>query len=63
MITWAKFRHVSGFHIEELNEMEHKGEMWGAKKEEWFCCFQNMPKEKWLSIEKWNGTNWEPYQQ
>lgn len=58
LITWAKYRHVSGLPIEGLNIMEYEGEKKGAKRDDWFASFTGVKRDKWIDIEVWTGDKW-----
>ena len=39
--------------------MASRGKSIGADPKEWYATFKNIPQEKWISIELWNGNKWE----
>jgi hypothetical protein len=59
LCSWARYKHKSNtpFHI--YKSMEEVGIKQGANPNEWFACFKNIPLEKCISCQKWNGVEWE----
>ncbi len=57
-ITWAKYRHESGLNHSTLDSMEKVGIEKGGNPADWFATFKNVPEEKWVSVQVWNGTDW-----
>lgn len=59
-ITYAKYRYQTNTSQLEYDYMSSIAIVIGADPKEWYATFKNIPQEKWVSIEKWNGTEWLP---
>ena len=59
LITWAKYKHVCGLALSVTNNMEEHGINLGSDPKDWFCSFVNVPKRLWMSVQKWDGTEWQ----
>jgi hypothetical protein len=55
-ISWAKYCHLSGLPDLLLRRMETRGDC-----RQWFCLLNDLPADKWKTIELWDGYNWTPY--
>lgn len=58
LITWAKYKHVSGLKEDYLDRMELAGEVKGANPDDWFASFTPVKRDKWVDIEVWTGDKW-----
>lgn len=61
--TWAKYRHVSKLPYVELDYMEKFAEKIDAIKTDWYCVFESVKKNKWISVEFWDGEKWRSYEE
>jgi hypothetical protein len=57
---WGAFKRLSGIKTAHARALERAGLKAGAKPAEWYVSFAAVPREKWVSVELWNGREWEP---
>jgi hypothetical protein len=58
--SWKDFRRLSGVSRKMFGVLDSTARKTGANPElEWRVSFTPVKKEQWLSIEKWNGKEWE----
>jgi len=59
--NWMAYKRLSGVSDRMAGAMRITGYDKGARISQWFVSFDPVPREKWVSIEVWNGSEWEPY--
>lgn len=59
LTTWAKYKYLGCTTSDEYDSMEKLGINKGAKSTDWYAIFRNVPLKEWVSVEKWNGREWE----
>jgi len=59
--NWEAYKKMSGVSAKMAGGMKQSAYTVGARISEWFVSFEAVPCEKWLGIEVWNGSSWEPY--
>lgn len=57
-VSWAGFRVHSGATKKTIKRLTIAGRKHGANPDNWFASFEPVPRDTWLSIQKWNGTGW-----
>lgn len=58
---WEAFKRLSGVSNFMASCMKRAGLDAGAKMSQWFVSFDPVPRERWVSVEVWNGSDWEAY--
>jgi hypothetical protein len=58
LCSWGKYKHKSNTPIVLYFQMEKTGLEQGAKPDEWFASFKNIPLSVCISCEKWDGNKW-----
>jgi hypothetical protein len=61
LISWAKYRRVSGLDESLLDRMELTGREKGASPSDWFASLKNIYERDWIAIEFWDGNGWVSY--
>jgi len=59
LCSWGKYKYKSNTPQQVYEAMEKSGIEQGANPKEWFACFKNIPLTDCISIQKWNGNEWE----
>jgi hypothetical protein len=58
LCSWAKYKYKSNISLQLYNGMEAAGISMGANPKEWYACFHDIPLNKCISCEEWDGKNW-----
>ena len=56
--SWGKYKYKSNTPLNVYLSLERQGIIKGANPNEWYASFENIPLEKCIACEKWNGTKW-----
>jgi hypothetical protein len=57
---WRDLKELSGMHPKMAGALYAKAIEIGSRPGEWRGTFDPVPKEKWLTVECWNGKQWAP---
>jgi hypothetical protein len=60
---WTAFKKLSGITSKAARSLEQAAAEAGASPHQWYVSFAPVPREKWLSIERWDGEAWVPVEQ
>jgi hypothetical protein len=55
---WNDYKRLSNIHPKDANAIAQQYRPW-----EWFVSFENVPEEKWLAVEYFDGETWLPISQ
>ena len=56
--NWNEYKKLNTDKFEELTWMENMAEKALAKKENWFCVYEDIPANKWEKVQKFDGQKW-----
>ena len=57
---WSQFVELSGVSLQTANALKKVAHKQGSQVSQWFVSFEPVPKDKWLCIEAWDGSQWKP---
>lgn len=55
---WESFKKMSGIVPKHARGLYAAAVSCGARPGEWYVSFEPVPREKWLTVEWWNGEEW-----
>ena len=58
VITWAKYKHVSGVSSEMYNALDSHSKNKGCPVDQWYCRFSGIPRKYWQGIEMFVEDQW-----
>lgn len=58
---WAEFQQLSGLKEELARGLAASAEAVGAQTQDWRVSFVPVPSSDWVSVERWDGTEWVPF--
>lgn len=58
VISWAKFKHVSGISLSTFNALDSFSRGEGSPVDKWICTFSGIPKKYWEAIEMYVDDQW-----
>lgn len=58
VITWAKFKHVSGISENTYDALDSQSRSAGSQVDQWLCTFNGIPKKYWEGIEMYVDDQW-----
>lgn len=58
VITWAKFKHVSGISEEYYDILDSHSRSVGSPVDKWICTFNSIPSKYWEGIEMYVDDQW-----
>lgn len=58
---WKAFQRLSGIDTKIARAMVGAAYEVGARISEWFVAFGPVTRDKWLSVEVWDGDAWQPH--
>lgn len=63
--NWEDFKRLSGISRGSISHMEMFQRKVGARNNQWYCSFDEVPSDYWLDIQIWNavGKTWETFRQ
>ena len=56
--NWDDFKRLSGVSAKMAYHMKRVAYTLGARISEWFVTFEPVTRDKWVTIQKWNGKSW-----
>lgn len=60
--NWDDFKRLSGASAKMTYYMRRTAYSVGARISEWFVTFEPVTRDKWVTIQEWNGKTWEELQ-
>ena len=61
LYNWKQFKEFGGGKIKLLRKMEESGIKMGGNPSFWYWTWENIPKEEWINIDYFNGSEWVKY--
>jgi hypothetical protein len=58
---WNAFKRLSGISNRTAQGLYEAAKKTGARPGQWFFSFGPVPEEKWVAVEYYNGTEWQPH--
>lgn len=55
---WREFKIRSGVSSKVIKGLVRAATEQGAKPSQWFVSFDPVPRDKWLAVEHWQGSEW-----
>ncbi len=59
--SWTTYRQESRLSSKILDALELTGIQQGAHPSNWFCSFNDIPIDRWVKVEVWDGLRWAQY--
>jgi len=59
---WNDYKRMSGDKRAVLVELYQHAISVGARPGEWYCSFDAVPSDKWVSVELYDGEKWTPFE-
>ena len=58
---WRAFKRLSGIVPRVARALYETAISHGSHPGQWFVSFSSIRRDKWLTVETWNGEKWVPY--
>lgn len=58
LISWAKYKHAGRIAPLKHEQMELDGINRGGNPKDWYASFNNIPAEKWITFDQFDGKKW-----
>jgi hypothetical protein len=56
--SWKHHKKHSGISVKEARGLEEVAKRYRSNPKQWFVCYNDIPLNKVLSVELWDGTSW-----